>query len=111
MRYAEEVELLEEEMRRVLQFLHWRAESWRSLVELRAGHQHEETLHEGHAAYAHKQAGYMEGLRAQFEGQWQGVGSLLRNARALHATMEPDDKDEEGEEEEDRGADSGWLSD
>ncbi|KAJ7891640.1 hypothetical protein B0H14DRAFT_2560696 [Mycena olivaceomarginata] len=60
MRYAEEVDLLEEEMRRVLQFLDWRAEWWQSQVGLRVEKQPEEALREGHAAYAMKQAGVHE---------------------------------------------------
>ncbi|KAJ6483366.1 hypothetical protein C8R45DRAFT_784784, partial [Mycena sanguinolenta] len=71
MRYAEEVDLLQEEMRRVLQFLDWRANWWRSQVGLRTTQQsHNEPLAEGHAAYAQKQAGYMAGLRATFAAQW-----------------------------------------
>jgi hypothetical protein len=34
LRYAEEVDLLEEEMRRVLQFLEWRASWWRAQIGL-----------------------------------------------------------------------------
>ncbi|KAF8178176.1 hypothetical protein K438DRAFT_1472910, partial [Mycena galopus ATCC 62051] len=74
MRYAEEVDLLQEEMRRVLQFLEWRASWWRSRVGLRASqHSHNEALAEGHAAYADKQAGYLAGLREAFASQWVGV--------------------------------------
>ncbi|KAJ7898876.1 hypothetical protein B0H14DRAFT_3852958 [Mycena olivaceomarginata] len=113
MRYAEEVELLEEEMRRVLQFLDWRAKWWSSLVGLRIEQQNEEALREGHAAF--KQAAYMEGLRARFEKQWKDVGSLLETARRLYAEMEVDDNGKEGEEDEaeaevDAPVHSGWLS-
>ncbi|KAJ7802706.1 hypothetical protein B0H14DRAFT_2614089 [Mycena olivaceomarginata] len=92
MRYAEEVELLEE-MRRVLQFLDWRANWWSSL------------------------AGYMEGLRACFEKQWKDVPSLLETARKLYASMEADADDAEGEKQAGDEGDtdapvrSGWLSD
>ncbi|KAK7005562.1 CxC2 domain-containing protein [Favolaschia claudopus] len=92
MRYAEEVDLLEEEMRRVLQYLAWRTSWWKSLVGLRADKQGIE-VEEGHAAYAHKQASYMEGIRARFEAQWGGVGMLLDQARTLYASMSADDGD------------------
>lgn len=114
MRYAEEVDLLEEEMRRVLQFLDWRAEWWQSQVGLRVEKQPEEALREGHAAYAMKQAGYMKAMRARFAKNWEGVEKLLVDARAHYATMVAD-QEGEGEEGEDdkegRPAATGWLSD
>ncbi|KAF8174014.1 hypothetical protein K438DRAFT_1980572 [Mycena galopus ATCC 62051] len=100
MRYAEEVDLLEEEMRRVLAFLCWRAGRWR----LRATLQEEDVaLREGHEVYAHKQAGYMDRLQDKFEAQWAGVVALLEDTWKKYAAMLPDEKEE--------GADSGWLSD
>ncbi|KAJ7355180.1 hypothetical protein DFH08DRAFT_690485, partial [Mycena albidolilacea] len=118
MRYAEEVDLLEEEMRRVLQFLDWRAKWWRGKVGLRA-EQQLEALREGHAAYAHKQAGYMDGLRMRFEEEWSSVATLIEGARKRYAEMVADDgaaageeEDEDEEDEEVEGAEpSGWLSD
>jgi hypothetical protein len=79
MRYAEEVELVEEEMRRVLQYLRWRAGWWRSLVGLRDALQPDTALREGHFAYACKQAAYMEGLAARFEATWKDVPGYLRD--------------------------------
>jgi ABC-type proline/glycine betaine transport system substrate-binding protein len=126
MRYAEEVDLLEEEMRRVLQFLEWRANWWRGRVGLRA-EQQPEALREGHAAYAYKQAGYMAGLRTGFKEEWSSVAKLIEGARQRYAEMVADEgaiageedeeggDGEEGEENEDNdeeGAEpSGWLSD
>ncbi|KAJ7810115.1 hypothetical protein B0H13DRAFT_2248680 [Mycena leptocephala] len=109
MRYGEEVDLGEEEMRRVPDFLDWRSEWWRSRVGLRAALQPEEALREGHSAYAHKQAGIMEGLSASFRLQWADVEGFLELARAEYASMTPDDGEEE-EDADEEGPDSGWLS-
>ncbi|KAJ7880130.1 hypothetical protein B0H13DRAFT_2542393 [Mycena leptocephala] len=109
MRYGEEVDLGEEEMRRVPDFLDWRSEWWRSRVGLRATLQPEEALREGHSAYAHKQAGIMEGLSASFRLQWADVEGFLELARAEYASMTPDDGEEE-EDADEEGPDSGWLS-
>ncbi|KAJ6556339.1 hypothetical protein B0H19DRAFT_947312 [Mycena capillaripes] len=111
MRYAEEVDLLDEEMRRVLQFLDWRTGWWRSLIGLRSTVQPEAGLQDGHKAYAEKQGAYMEGLAERFRGLWKDVGAFIALAREEYATMQPDDDgadsggDEEGEPQE-----SGWLS-
>ncbi|KAF8172212.1 hypothetical protein K438DRAFT_1981661 [Mycena galopus ATCC 62051] len=99
----EEVDLLQEEMRRVLQFLRWCAAWWRSRARARAAQQEDEVLREGHAAYAHKQAAYMDGLHDDFEGKWAGVAVLLEDAQK-YAAMLPDDEDE-GEEQEDEAED------
>ncbi|KAJ7871110.1 hypothetical protein B0H13DRAFT_1895895 [Mycena leptocephala] len=109
MRYGEEVDLGEEEMRRVLDFLDRRGEWWRSRVALRVALQPEAALREGHSAYAHKQADIMEGLSASFRLQWADVEGFLELARAEYASMTPDD-DEEEEEADEEGPDSGWLS-
>ncbi|KAJ7769741.1 hypothetical protein B0H14DRAFT_3509403 [Mycena olivaceomarginata] len=113
MRYAEEVDLLEEEMRRVLQFMDWRADWWMALVGLRAGKQ-DEALREGHEAYAVRQAGYMRGIRDRFAAQWKDTAKFIADARERYAEMKGDDlapegegggddEDEEGEEEEEEG--------
>ncbi|KAJ7836845.1 hypothetical protein B0H13DRAFT_1651891 [Mycena leptocephala] len=109
MRYTEEVDLGEEEMRRVPDFLDRRGEWWRLRVGLRAALQPEEALREGHSAYAHKQADIMEGLSASFGQQWADVEGFLELARAEYASMTPDD-DEEDAEADEEGPDSGWLS-
>ncbi|KAJ6487385.1 hypothetical protein C8R47DRAFT_1177491 [Mycena vitilis] len=111
MRYREEVDLLEEEMRRVLQFQEWHAGWWRSLVGIRADLQPDAALREGHAAYAHKQAGYMEGLGVRFRGMWKDTVRYIEEARVMYATMD-DDETDEGETEDDWGegeGGTGWL--
>ncbi|KAJ6494088.1 hypothetical protein C8R47DRAFT_1176521 [Mycena vitilis] len=98
MRYHEEVDLLEEEMRRVGQFLDWRANWWLSLVGSRAELQPDEALREGHAAYAEKQAGYMAALAQGFRTMWQDVPRLLEIMRSMYATLDEDDSSEEEED-------------
>jgi hypothetical protein len=109
--YAEEVDLLEEEMRWVMQFLDWRAGWWRSLVGLPASGM-DEALQEGHAAYAAKQAAYLGGMRDSFVTMWRDIPRFLEGVRATYNTMKTDELpadldgqdegDEEGEEEEER---------
>jgi hypothetical protein len=89
MRYAEEIDLVEEEMRRVLQFLRWRRDWWKARAELRI--QVDGAFQEGQAAYAKKQAGYMHRLRERFKHLWRYVPQELRMSREEYATMMPDD--------------------
>lgn len=111
MRYAEEIDLLEEEMRRVVHFLRWRVWWWRSLIGLRSAVQPDAALREGHAAYAEKQALYMEGLAARFEKMWEDVPAFIAMAREDYATMQPeDDAEVSGDDEGPEEVDSGWLS-
>jgi hypothetical protein len=89
MRYAEEIDLVEEEMQRVLQFLRWRRDWWEARAGLRM--QVDGAFQEGQAAYARKQAGYMHGLRERFKLLWRYVPQELRMACEEYATMMPDD--------------------
>ncbi|KAJ6506403.1 hypothetical protein C8R47DRAFT_1241797 [Mycena vitilis] len=113
-RYAEEVELLEEEMRRVVEFLKWRAGWWESLLGLRAAQQADAALREGHAAYVRKQAGYMRGLAVRFEKLWADVPQYLAMSREQYAAItaeEEDDDDREDGVSGDGETHGGWLSD
>ncbi|KAJ7440330.1 hypothetical protein B0H11DRAFT_2253095 [Mycena galericulata] len=80
MRWGEEVDLLEEEMRRILQFLDWRAEWWRDQVDRRGlldGAQKE-----GEAGYALRQSHLLAELRAAFALKWVGLPALIEKGRA-----------------------------
>ncbi|KAJ7842104.1 hypothetical protein B0H14DRAFT_3457041 [Mycena olivaceomarginata] len=103
-RYAEEIDLVEEEMRRVLHFLRWRRDWWHARAELRV--QVDRASQEGQGAYARKQAGYMQGLRERFKQLWRYVPQELRMAREEYAAMTPD-KDEtvDGVQEQQAGQD------
>ncbi|KAG1776918.1 hypothetical protein EV702DRAFT_1179602 [Suillus placidus] len=67
MRWKEEIELLEEEMRRVLRFLQWHALWWDNVAHLRALAGAEK---EGVVAYATRQAHIRRDLSAKFEISW-----------------------------------------
>ncbi|KAF7371413.1 hypothetical protein MSAN_00778000 [Mycena sanguinolenta] len=107
MRWAEEVDLLEEEMRRIEAFLRWRSDWWMKRVDgrrLPAGSQRE-----GEAAYAIRQAGIHATLAAEFVTQWQGLADLIRRGRAGElaeadeeevAEEQDEDEEEDSEEEE-----------
>ncbi|KAI0744413.1 hypothetical protein C8Q76DRAFT_606972, partial [Earliella scabrosa] len=67
-RWSEEVELLNEEMRRVLAYFEWRAGWWRNQAEQRDDVP--EVLKRGLAAYAEKSASVFEGLAAGCAARW-----------------------------------------
>ncbi|KAG1843694.1 hypothetical protein C8R48DRAFT_618502 [Suillus tomentosus] len=68
MRWAEEIELLHEEMRRVLQFLDWQAEWWDEQQDRRDCETTAER--EGLVAYANKQADIRRRLASRFRLLW-----------------------------------------
>ncbi|KAJ8579221.1 hypothetical protein M405DRAFT_939239 [Rhizopogon salebrosus TDB-379] len=68
MRWSEEVELLEEEMQRVLRFLRWHATWWKEQAHRRACEKSADT--EGLQAYALRQADLRESLRERFMLLW-----------------------------------------
>lgn len=75
MRWTEEVELLQEEMRRVLQFFSWQVEWWEGQVSRLSGvtAEHEE----GVIAYAMRQAHIRRSMRANCVQLWAGTRELL----------------------------------
>ncbi|KAF8157610.1 hypothetical protein K438DRAFT_1986399 [Mycena galopus ATCC 62051] len=103
MRCAEEVDLLQEEMRRILAFLDWRAAWWTSLVGLRV--EGDDTLREGHAAYALKEAGYLQGICERFTHLWRNVLEKMKQAQEEYAQTTADEM--EGEEEDADGEGAG----
>ncbi|KAJ6510913.1 hypothetical protein C8R45DRAFT_965557 [Mycena sanguinolenta] len=110
-RWAEEVDLLEEEMRRVLAFLRWRSGWWGGMVgrrELPAGPQLE-----GETAYALRQAGIQAEMADEFEREWKDLADLIRQGRDGTLAVDDDEEDvdvqnehvegEEDEEDEESG--------
>lgn len=69
MRWSEEVDLLSEEMRRVLAFLEWQAEWWVTQRERRIGLTPEQA--EGVIAYAERQAALRLAMRSRFKSNWR----------------------------------------
>ncbi|KAJ7200471.1 hypothetical protein B0H12DRAFT_975913, partial [Mycena haematopus] len=68
MRWQEEVDLLEEEMRRISQFLRWRSEWWSGKVDRRG--LGEGPQREGETAYAIRQASIQATLADEFAREW-----------------------------------------
>ncbi|KAG1851077.1 hypothetical protein DFJ58DRAFT_716740 [Suillus subalutaceus] len=77
MRWAEEVELLKEEMRRILQFLEWDAQHWdeRSLENTLEDAGEDER--EGRMAYAKRQASLRRMLAESFKTSWTNTLALV----------------------------------
>ncbi|KAJ6449962.1 hypothetical protein C8R45DRAFT_1114370 [Mycena sanguinolenta] len=102
MRWAEEVDLLEEEIRRVNQFLRWRSDWWTGKLngrQLPAGPQRE-----GEAAYATRQAAIYATMAAEFAKEWEGLAAVIERGRAgVIPEEEEEDVEAEEEEEEDSG--------
>ena len=74
MRWSEEVELLREEMRRVLAFMAWHVDWWKQRGRLW------EDLPpcdlEGMTAYANRQAALRCAIHDRFKASWEGLGAL-----------------------------------
>jgi hypothetical protein len=75
MRYSEEVVLLAEEMRRVLQFLQWHATWWEARMYMWEGLSAEDD--EGMVAYAKRQASLRLAMRADCLRLWADVPRML----------------------------------
>jgi hypothetical protein len=88
MRYTEEVELLLEEMRRVLAFLEWDGNRWRERAQrsrervngsnyTSTSPEHKGQLEEGLRAYAQRQASVRQCLFETFAKQWHDVPAFV----------------------------------
>lgn len=106
-RATEEVMLLREEMRRVLQFLEWRAKSWDAKANLRSKIDLE--MNEGLKAYALQQAALQRSLATLFKTLWTtplaDVDELLESLGnpIPDADGEGADEDEDGEDDDNNG--------
>jgi hypothetical protein len=76
MRWSEEVQLLQEEMRRVLAFFSWKADWWASQLGLRGSI--EEGLSEGLDAYTHRQADIWRTLHLHCAHLWRHTDEYIR---------------------------------
>ncbi|KAJ6505093.1 hypothetical protein C8R45DRAFT_817502 [Mycena sanguinolenta] len=74
-RWTEEVDLLEEEMRRILVFLQWKADWWREQKNCRTVDEVETMA--GFTAYAERQAAIQETMKARFTHDWRDVGRWI----------------------------------
>lgn len=89
MRFTEEVQLIQEEMNRVLQYFTWQVNFWvakaipRS-IETTEDHQ------EGLSAYALRQAEIRRRLHDHFSDLWQGIPDFVRGLQShLHDIKSP----------------------
>ncbi|KAJ7715478.1 hypothetical protein B0H16DRAFT_1245438, partial [Mycena metata] len=71
LRHREQLDLLEEEMRRILQFLRWRADWWDERAGRRPQAPEDDKRREGNTAYARRQAGILRKRADQFEKTWE----------------------------------------
>ncbi|KAJ7030155.1 hypothetical protein C8F04DRAFT_1187110 [Mycena alexandri] len=102
-RWTEEVDLLEEEMCRILVFLEWKATWWRSLKGRREDVVQDRELTDGFNAYAERQAVIQETMKGRFEDNWKDVarwiefgrqGVLDNQAEMARASGEEEEEDE-----------------
>ncbi|KAJ7434249.1 hypothetical protein B0H11DRAFT_2258549 [Mycena galericulata] len=103
MRWSEEVDLLEEEMRRVLQFLHWRSEWWEGQVGRRG--LEEGAQAEGEDAYARRQAWLQAELGHQLAAQWTKaeLATRIQKGREGEVWIPAKGKGKEKEKEKEAG--------
>jgi hypothetical protein len=76
MRWKEEIDLVQEEMRRVLAYLTYRAAWWDDRVGKRSNVPH--TLQCGISAYAKQQAWICRDLHERFQHNWADVDSWIK---------------------------------
>lgn len=115
-RWSEEVILLQEEMRRVLEYFSWKAAWWRSKGKLRQNSV-DISLLSGLTAYSEKQALVFDRLQQRFAAQWSATLKKVRIQAPWQAkyakmpkiptlwqlarnTEEADQEEEEGSESE-----------
>ncbi|KAJ6447694.1 hypothetical protein C8R45DRAFT_948402 [Mycena sanguinolenta] len=102
-RWTEEVDLLEEEMRRILVFLRWKADWWRGLVDGRVVDGVD--VKEGFTAYARRQADIQDTMAARFTHSWQDVATWIALGRQgvadvkVQAMAEKEEVEESDDEE------------
>ncbi|KAJ7662673.1 hypothetical protein DFH06DRAFT_1325031 [Mycena polygramma] len=108
-RWREEVDLLEEEMRRILQFFAWRSAWWMERVEdrgLAAGAQRE-----GETAYALRQAKLQADLGAHFSKMWADLPELIKKGRDPQAVAAGEAVSARAGAHEDGESDGEWSED
>jgi hypothetical protein len=100
-RWTEEVQLVTEEMRRVVSFLEWKADWW-----TKQGNAHTEVrpdVADGILAYSAKQAYINHALAASFKDRWRSEGEKSKEKRVgLGELGENESGGSEDEEDEDK---------
>ncbi|KAJ7214613.1 hypothetical protein C8J57DRAFT_1600815 [Mycena rebaudengoi] len=114
LRWSEEVRLLEEEMRRIQQFLLWQSGWWMTRVGLRSTRVHggvvDDAQREGDTAYALRQAAARSDLCGVFATKWAHLPAFVSDGRAGRlvgtAVEEAQDAAAEGETWDGEGEES-----
>ncbi|TFK60718.1 hypothetical protein BDN72DRAFT_904734 [Pluteus cervinus] len=101
LRWAEEVELVKEEMRRVIEFLSWESARWAAHAQTLAGSTDTPELLEGQYSYALKQSRMHQDLKDYFEYMWDGNVIQSKEDGSGEAADEDEDEDCEVSEEPD----------
>lgn len=82
-RFTEEVELLTEEMARILRFFQWKANDWQVKGNIMASQQRPAPLLEAYTAYAERQAAIYVGLGKHFNTLWADLPAHVARMRLL----------------------------
>jgi hypothetical protein len=90
MRWTEEIDLVQEEMRRVCAYLSWYANWWTSHVNVGYVRQYDSFLSEGLAAYAERQAHLRTSLQGRFQDLWCNVAAWVAAKKVPDAEQVPD---------------------
>jgi hypothetical protein len=104
-RWREDVVLVEEEMRRTIEYGHWAGHEWARRVDARAGV--EEELLEGLRAYAREQEKREATTRETLAVKWAGVREKGRaylaweTAPGVEVVVPLDEEEDDGDEDED----------
>lgn len=85
MRFTEEVQLVQEEMNRVLRFLKWQVGDWRRIV---AQDDVEQEMQEGYRAYALRQADIRIRLHNCFAETWKNVNGYAQGLKLALTKVE-----------------------
>ncbi|KAK7044982.1 hypothetical protein R3P38DRAFT_3308726 [Favolaschia claudopus] len=101
LRWAEEVDLLEEEMRRVWAFFLWHAQWWREKIGLLG--REEGPQCEGETAYALRQEAIRTALADEFTKEWAHLPNLIQLGRAGMVVVDREETAKGGEEGEGGG--------
>jgi hypothetical protein len=107
--------LLEEEMRRITQYLRWQANWWTTRVGLRDD-KIDDKQREGDRAYALRQAALKEALAANFAAKWEPLAAMVARARAEEEVTSGDsvragdtfEADEDGDEDVGSEGEEAW---
>jgi hypothetical protein len=91
MRWTEEVELLQEEMRRVLEFLGWQSNWWRREAVRWEGLPVDQL--EGYKAYGIHQAECRQALCIHFQFLWRDVDKLVKQGHVEDEESPENDND------------------